>query len=90
MKNDTWNLVPLPSDRKVVGCKWVLCLKENADGCLNKYKVCPVAKEFQQAPGFEFQDTFSPVVKPVTVHLVITIPLPLIELFQLDVNNVFL
>jgi len=31
-KNDTWDLVELPKDRKTVGCKWVYKLKRGVDG----------------------------------------------------------
>lgn len=91
LKNHTWDLVPLPSNRKAVGCKWVFRIKENADGSINKYKARLVAKGFHQVHGFDFHDTFSPVVKPITIRLIITLALTNNwELFQLDVNNVFL
>ena len=91
LKNHTWDLVPLPSNRKAVGCKWVFRIKENADGSINKYKARLVAKGFHQVHGFDFHETFSPVVKPITIRLIITLALTNNwELFQLDVNNVFL
>ena len=37
----TWDLVPLPKDRKVVGCKWVFRIKENVDGTVKKV-VCAI------------------------------------------------
>ncbi|KAG5027154.1 hypothetical protein JHK86_023068 [Glycine max] len=30
-----WDLVPLPKDRKVVGCKWVFRIKENVCGTVS-------------------------------------------------------
>ena len=36
IKNHTWDLVTLPSDRKAIGCKWQFRVKENADGSINK------------------------------------------------------
>jgi len=91
LKNHTWDLVPLPPARQAIGCKWVFRIKENADGSINKYKARLVAKGFHQVPGFDFHDTFSPVVKPITIRIVITLALSNHwELFQLDVNNAFL
>lgn len=75
MKNNTWTLVELPSHRKVIGCKWVFTLKENPDGSINKYKARLVAKGFHQQEGFDFNETFSPVVKPVTIQIILTLAL---------------
>ncbi|MCI78127.1 retrovirus-related pol polyprotein, partial [Trifolium medium] len=67
MNNQTWSLVPLPAHRRAIGCKWIFRIKENPDGTVNKYKARLVAKSFNQEHGFDFQETFSPVVKPVTI-----------------------
>jgi len=75
LKNHTWDLVPLPSNRKAVGCKWVFRIKENANGSINKYKTRLVAKGFHQVHGFDFHETFSLVVKPITIRLIITLAL---------------
>lgn len=66
-RNHTWSLVPLPPNRKAIGCKWVFRIKENVDGSVNKYKARLVAKGFHQVDGFDFNETFCPVIKPVTI-----------------------
>ncbi|CAA6666970.1 unnamed protein product [Spirodela intermedia] len=38
-KNHTWDLVPLPVGKKVVGCKWVYTVKFNEAESLKRYKV---------------------------------------------------
>ncbi|KAL6346439.1 hypothetical protein AAG906_033235 [Vitis piasezkii] len=40
----TWHLVPSPAHGKVIGCKWVYKLKLKADGSIDRYKACLVAK----------------------------------------------
>ncbi|RVW21952.1 Retrovirus-related Pol polyprotein from transposon RE1 [Vitis vinifera] len=91
LRNNTWDLVPPPTDRKLIGCKWVFKVKENPDGTINKYKARLVAKGFHQIAGFDFNETFSPVVKPTTIRIVLTIALNLQwKVRQLDVNNAFL
>jgi hypothetical protein len=45
-KHDVWELTSLPAGRKAIGCRWVLTIKENADGSVNRYKARLVAKGF--------------------------------------------
>jgi histone deacetylase 1/2 len=42
----TWDLVPLPHAKNLVGCKWVYRLKKNADGSIARRKARLVAKGF--------------------------------------------
>lgn len=74
-RNNTWSLVSLPRSRKAIGCKWVFRVKENPNGSINKYKAQLVAKGFHQVAGFDFIETFSPVVKPTTIRVILTLAL---------------
>ncbi|WJZ99837.1 hypothetical protein VitviT2T_018252 [Vitis vinifera] len=63
-KNGTWEeVVDLPREKKVIGCKWVFTIKSKADGSVERYKAKLVAKGFTQTYGIDYQDTFSPVAK---------------------------
>ena len=50
-----------------------------------------MAQGFSQVPGLDFGDTFSPVVRPATVRLILSLAVASgWRLHQLDVNNAFL
>jgi hypothetical protein len=91
MSNGTWDLVPLPQGSNVVTGKWVFMHKFHADGTFDRYKARWVLRGFTQRPGVDYDETFSPVVKPATVRMVLANVVShnwLIQ--QLDVKNAFL
>lgn len=91
MRNGTWTLVPPQPHYNVIGNKFVFRLKCNPDGSISRYKARLVAKGFHQRPGLDFKDTFSPVIKPQTIKLVLCLALSNgWPLTQMDVNNAFL
>ena len=49
--NKTWDLMPLPEDKKAIGCKWVYKVKHKADGTIENYKARLVAKGYAQTYG---------------------------------------
>lgn len=90
-RHGTWDLVSPPPHANIVGCKWVFRIKRKPDGTIERYKARLVAKGFHQKHGVDFRDTFSPIVKPVTIRTVLTMTLSANwPMKQLDVSNAFL
>lgn len=91
IRNNTWELVPPHPSLNLVGCKWVFRIKRHPDGTIDRCKARLVAKGFHQRPGIDYDETFSPVIKPTMVRVIISLALFRgWSLRQLDVNNAFL
>lgn len=89
--NNTWTLQDRPPGSRIITGKWVFKHKWNPDGTLDRYKARWVIRGFNQRPGIDFGETFSPVVKPPTIRTVLTlVASKRWPAHQLDVSNAFL
>ena len=73
IKNDTWELVPRPPNRKVIGSKWALRHKKDEIGKIVRLKARLVAKGFSQIYGIDYMDTYAPVVKLASIRILLAI-----------------
>ena len=81
----------LPPGKNAIGCKWVFKTKINADGSVNKYKARLVAQGYAQQHGIDYEETFAPVLKYVSLRTVLAIANQYnMDIHQMDVNAAYL
>lgn len=89
--NGTWNLVNKPKGQKVIDNKWVFKLKRNTDGSIERFKARLVVRGFTQEYGVDYEETFSPVVRFVSIRTILAIAAESkAKLRQFDVKTAFL
>lgn len=57
----------------IVGCKWVLKIKRKGDGSVDRYKARLVAQGFHQQSGIDYAETYSSIIKPITIQTILSL-----------------
>ncbi|RVW63733.1 Retrovirus-related Pol polyprotein from transposon RE1 [Vitis vinifera] len=77
--------------KRPVGCKWIFTIKYKADGSVERFKACLVARGFTQSYGIDYQETFAHVAKLNTIRILLSLAVNQDWcLQQLDIKNAFL
>jgi hypothetical protein len=91
VENSTWQLIPRPPGANVISGKWVYKHKFHSNGSLSRHKARWVVRGFSQEHGIDYDETFSPVVKPSTICIILSLVVSSRwPIHQLDVKNAFL
>ncbi|CAM6123994.1 unnamed protein product [Calypogeia fissa] len=71
--NQTWDLVSLPPGKKVIFARQIYRLKHELNPVRLFLKAHLVARGLEQRYGIDFEDTFAPIIKWSTLHLIIAL-----------------
>lgn len=91
IKNDSWDIVDRPDDKKVIGSRVVLRNKYKPDGNLERRKARIVARGFTQRYGVDFSETFAPVARLESLRIVTALAAQYdMNIHQMDVTSAYL
>jgi hypothetical protein len=89
-RNEVWSPVPRPK-QNVMGTKWVFRYKQDEHGVVTRNKARLVAKGYAQDAGLDFEETFAPVARLESIHILLAYATHhSFKLFQMDVKITFL
>jgi hypothetical protein len=91
IRNETWDLIPPKSGINLIDSRWVYKVKRKADGSVERLKARLVAKGFKQRSGIDYGETYSSVVKPSTIRVIVSLAVTQgWSMRQIDIQNAFL
>ena len=91
IKNETWDLVPLPQGCSTIDCKMIGKVKPGYEGAPERYKGRLVAIGSRQKYGVDYDETFAPVPHNEAVKATLEeIASLYLEMIQFDISNPFL
>ncbi len=90
-RNNTFTILERPPGTRVLGLKWVFKVKEHADGTVERYKARCTALGNLQREGFDYDETFSPVVRYSTIRMLLAVASARnLVVHHMDVDTAFL
>ena len=90
-KNSTWELVPRPLDKNVIGSKWVFKNKLNEQGKVVRNKARLVCKGYAQVEGQDFDEKFALVEIMEAIRMFLAYAChKRFKVYQMDVKSAFL
>lgn len=86
-----WEYNELPSERKVIGSKWVFKIKYHSNGLVVRFQARLVAQGFFQVQGIDFLEIFTPTVRKESLYIYLALYLMLnLFIHQMDIVGAYL
>jgi len=90
-KNNTWELVPRPNNKILIGTKWIFKNKLNENGDVIRNKARLVRKGYAQQQGIDSEETFAPVARLEAIIVFLALSsFQKFKVFQMDMKSTFL
>ncbi|KAI3505835.1 hypothetical protein L1887_28122 [Cichorium endivia] len=90
-RNKVWDLVPRPSNHRVIGTRWVFRNKLDDMGTVVRNKARLVAKGYSQIEGLDYDETYAPVARLEAIRIFLAYAAHKnIIVHQMDVKSAFL
>ncbi|KAI3691360.1 hypothetical protein L2E82_49707 [Cichorium intybus] len=90
-RNNVWDLVPRPSNHRVIGTRWVFRNKLDDMGTVVRNKARLVAKGYSQIEGLDYDETYAPVARLEAIRIFLAYAAHKnIIVHQMDVKSAFL
>ena len=91
MKNETWELVPRPADKNVIGTQWGFRNKMNEQGEVVRNKERLVCKGYSRQEGIDYNYTYALVARIEAIRLFLAyLAHKKLKVYQMDVKSTFL
>ena len=91
MKNDVWDVVPIPIGKSTVTSKWIYKSKHVANGNIEKHKARFVARGFSQKEGIDYEENFAPLSRYTSIRSVLSMAFVMKwNIHQMDLKTAFL
>jgi hypothetical protein len=88
-KNQTWELVPRPKNKNVIGTKWVYKNKVNENGKVIRNKARLVCKGYAQVEWVDFEETFALMARLEAIRMFLAFSSnKKLKVYQMDVVGI--
>ncbi|XP_070005533.1 uncharacterized mitochondrial protein AtMg00820-like [Nicotiana sylvestris] len=90
-RNKVWHLVPRPSDRTIIGTRWLFRNKLDEHGNPTRNKARLVVQGYNQEERIDYDETFTSIARMEAIRILIAFASHMeFTLFQMDMKSAFL